>query len=196
MAFPAAKGQCLESLFSRCSDFSSEHMSFGEWKPLVNPASFCDSKCVLVGLPMVSSSPLWLAANFIEWRLKVPWATFPNVSPSPGGVDLLKEEYLFSDNKDPLVVLQSFSLCTFSLLESESSECTMTSASTWLLHRDEHRRSSKSCNKKVLDYVQIFFQKSCDKILFRLYFLNLFQDANIAQEERKLHKARNHSSNN
>lgn len=154
MAFPGAEGQCLESPFSICSDLSTGHTVFGEWKPLVSPESCCCSKCAFGCSPMASSSPLWLATNFIEGRLKGLWALMFSVSSSPGGLGWLKGEYLSSDNEGPLVVLEYFSLSlsssVFSLPGSDSSEWTMTSASTWLLHRDVDRRSSKSCNKTML----------------------------------------------
>ena len=154
MAFPGAEGQCLESPFSRCSDLSTVRTVFGEWKPLVSPMSCCGSESAFGWSPMPSSSPLWLATNFSEGRLKGLWASdsFSSVSSSPGGHGSLKGEYLSSDNEGPLGVLESISLLlpssSFSLLGSVSSEWTMTSASTWLLHTDVHRRSDESCNTK------------------------------------------------
>lgn len=148
MAFPGAKWQCLESPFSRCSDLSTECTVFGEWKPLVSPMSGCGS------MPAVPcSSPLWLATNFIKGWLEGLWASdsFLRVSPSPGGLGWLKREYLSSDNEGPLVVPSS----SFSLPGSDSSEWTMTSASTWLLHTDVHRQSSKSCNKTMSLLIQV-----------------------------------------
>lgn len=160
MAFPGAGGQCLESPFSRCSDLSTQRTVFGEWKPLVSPLSCCGSMPALGWSPVSCSSPLWLATNFIKGRLEGLWASdsFSKVSPSPGGLGWLKGEYLSSDNEGPLVVVvvvvvESFSLSlpssSLSLSGSDSSEWTMTSASTWLLHTDVHRRSSKSCNKTM-----------------------------------------------
>lgn len=154
MAFPGAEGQCLESPFSRCSDLSTVRTVFGEWKPLVSPMSCCGSESAFGWSPMPSSSPLWLATNFIEERLKGLWASdsFSCVSSSPGGHGWLKGEYLSSDNEGPLGVLESISLLlpssSFSLPGSVSSEWTMTSASTWLLHTDVHRWSDESCNTK------------------------------------------------
>lgn len=58
ITIPGAKGQRLESLFSRWSDLRMEHMSFGEWKPLVSPPSFCSSRSELSWTPLAPNSPL------------------------------------------------------------------------------------------------------------------------------------------
>ena len=159
MAFPGADEQCLESPFSRCSEVKTDLTDLGEWKPLINPMS-CGSESPVGWCPVTSVSPLWSANSVLMGRLEGLSASesFSVGSSSRGELGWPKGEYVSSDNEGPLVVLESLSLpsSSFSPPASDSSEWTMTSASTWLLHKDVHRRPSSSCNKQCHCHVRIF----------------------------------------
>lgn len=151
--FPDADGQCLGSSFSSCSELNTDLMGLGEWKPFVNPMSCCGAVFAVVWCPLSSVSPLWLTGNVFKGVPEgLPASeSFSRGSSSPGELSWLRGEYTSSDNEGPLVVLDSPSppSSSFSLSGSDSSEWTMTSASTRLLHRDVHRWSSNSCNKTM-----------------------------------------------